>query len=277
MKTLHCISGLPRSGSTLLSSILNQNPKFFAAVTDPLNNIVNNIVSSFEYNGWYQNILTNDKKIEILQNVVQTYYKDIDADVCFNTGRFWTSRLPILAMFSPNTKVICCVRDISSIINSFEKLRNNEILNPIRYLYGRGQTAYERAEILMRNDNIVGECIESFKQAYYGPFAKNLVIVEYDVLVANPQDTMKKLYASLGLEYFNHDFNNLSPIESLDDPYMPKTLHHVPKKVQAQKSKPCIPPDLWNRFSGMEFWRYETKIEEHPQKSNFNGFAFSKK
>lgn len=33
---LHLISGLPRSGSTLLSAILRQNPRFSAGVTTPV-------------------------------------------------------------------------------------------------------------------------------------------------------------------------------------------------------------------------------------------------
>ena len=33
---LHFISGLPRSGSTLLAGILRQNPRFHAAMTGPV-------------------------------------------------------------------------------------------------------------------------------------------------------------------------------------------------------------------------------------------------
>jgi sulfotransferase len=33
---IHFISGLPRSGSTLLSAILRQNPRFHAGMTGPV-------------------------------------------------------------------------------------------------------------------------------------------------------------------------------------------------------------------------------------------------
>ena len=33
---IHFISGLPRSGSTLLAGILRQNPRFHAAMTGPV-------------------------------------------------------------------------------------------------------------------------------------------------------------------------------------------------------------------------------------------------
>ncbi|MFS4516638.1 sulfotransferase, partial [Delftia tsuruhatensis] len=40
-RTLHFISGLPRSGSTLLAGILRQNPRFHAAMSSPVAGLVN--------------------------------------------------------------------------------------------------------------------------------------------------------------------------------------------------------------------------------------------
>src|ERR1700730_13697403 len=39
-RKFHFISGLPRSGSTLLAAILNQNPRFRAGMTSPLADIM---------------------------------------------------------------------------------------------------------------------------------------------------------------------------------------------------------------------------------------------
>ncbi|EUA91313.1 sulfotransferase [Mycobacterium ulcerans] len=36
MKAIHFISGLPRSGSTLLAALLRQNPRFQAGMSGPL-------------------------------------------------------------------------------------------------------------------------------------------------------------------------------------------------------------------------------------------------
>ncbi|MGH8137248.1 MAG: sulfotransferase, partial [Steroidobacteraceae bacterium] len=41
----HFISGLPRSGSTLLSAILKQNPRFHAGMTSPLGDMVSTLVA----------------------------------------------------------------------------------------------------------------------------------------------------------------------------------------------------------------------------------------
>jgi sulfotransferase len=41
VKQLHFISGLPRSGSTLLASILRQTPQFHAAMSSPVAPMMN--------------------------------------------------------------------------------------------------------------------------------------------------------------------------------------------------------------------------------------------
>ncbi len=41
MTNYHFITGLPRSGSTLLAAILRQNPRFHAGMTSPVGALVN--------------------------------------------------------------------------------------------------------------------------------------------------------------------------------------------------------------------------------------------
>ena len=46
MRRLHLISGLPRSGSTLLAGILRQNPRFSAAMTGPAGSLVTTLLNA---------------------------------------------------------------------------------------------------------------------------------------------------------------------------------------------------------------------------------------
>ena len=43
-RTLHFISGLPRSGSTLLAGILRQNPRMHAAMSSPVAGLLNSVL-----------------------------------------------------------------------------------------------------------------------------------------------------------------------------------------------------------------------------------------
>ena len=44
----HAISGLPRSGSTLLAALLRQNPRFYAEMTSPVVGLLNGLVLRHE-------------------------------------------------------------------------------------------------------------------------------------------------------------------------------------------------------------------------------------
>ncbi|HEY2623443.1 MAG TPA: sulfotransferase, partial [Dyella sp.] len=44
-RKFHFISGLPRSGTTLLAAILNQNPRFRAGMTSPLADIMGVVIA----------------------------------------------------------------------------------------------------------------------------------------------------------------------------------------------------------------------------------------
>jgi sulfotransferase len=44
--TIHFISGLPRAGSTLLSAILPQNPRFRAGMTGPVGSLIEAMLRS---------------------------------------------------------------------------------------------------------------------------------------------------------------------------------------------------------------------------------------
>jgi hypothetical protein len=47
MKTLYFLGGLPRSGSTLLGSLLNQHSDIYVSPTSPLGDVVTDIEQSF--------------------------------------------------------------------------------------------------------------------------------------------------------------------------------------------------------------------------------------
>ena len=47
MKTLYFLGGFPRSGSTLLGSLLNQHPDIYVSPTSPLGDVVTDIEKIF--------------------------------------------------------------------------------------------------------------------------------------------------------------------------------------------------------------------------------------
>lgn len=257
MKRYHFISGLPRSGSTLLTSILNQNSKFHSDISNPLARFVRRIITESHAGPGYHLQCPEPKRFELIQNLVATYHSHIDKEVCFNTNRGWSSLLPILEQTHPESKIICCVRDIRWVLDSFEVLfRNNPFT--MSQLYGEeaAESVYTRAYSLMAPGGTIRFAYDSLKEAITGPQKKMIMILEYDQLAKNPEQTMRALYSFIGEPYFEHDFDN---VEASWDEYDLEAgiigLHKIRKEVKYIQREPILPPDLWNEFSNLEVWR----------------------
>jgi sulfotransferase len=254
-KQYYFISGLPRSGSTLLSSILKQNPRFHASISD---NLLSHFRSQIECgNAVPPNEFNEDKLKRILNATFNAYYEDINKEVIFNTNRLWTNLLPELNSLFPYTKVICCVRDINRIIDSFERMHQSNPFN-ISTVYPKDvdMNVYSRSASLMSDGGIVKLPYDSLKSAFTGQFSGMLLLVEYDILTKNPEGTMKTIYNFIGQPYFQHDFENVeNSYDEYDKNIKLKGLHTTKKRVEYKERSFILPPDVLNQFSDLEVWR----------------------
>ena len=257
MKKYHFISGLPRSGSTLLTAILNQNPKFNSNISNPLARFVRAIISESHASPGYHLQCPLEKRQELIKSLVDTYYSDVKQEVCFNTNRGWTSLLPILDQTHPDAKFICCVRDVRWVLDSFENLfRTNPFQLSKMYSENDAQSVYTRAYASMSPGHTVRFAYDSLKEAITGPQKHKIILIEYEQLARHPEQTMKALYNFIGEEYYNHDFSN---VETSYDEYDIEAgitgLHSIRKEVKFIERESILPPDLWNEFSNLEVWR----------------------
>jgi sulfotransferase len=251
------IAGLPRSGSTLLSSILIQNPNIHSDVTSPVYGIFNQILSA-DYNTT-NDLITDEKCKQILRSVVTIAYNDIQQPIIFDLNRLWTTKLDVLFDIFPDTKIVCCVRDIVSILNSFEHLfQANKFKNAGMIYGGYIDTVYHRCDNLMNWSGVVGSALCGLKQALASSYREKIRFIEYDDLVSNPKEELRALYDFLDIEWFNHQFTDIKGVEtakiSIDTSL--KGLHVVRPVIAKIERNISLPTDLINNYSNMESWRY---------------------
>jgi sulfotransferase len=257
MKKYHFISGLPRSGANILNSILNQNPKFHATTSNPLARFVRQIINESNYLPEYQLQCSQEKQIGLLQNLIDTYHSEPDKQVFFNTNTLWTGLLPALEQISPESRVICCVRDINEILNSFEKLfRSNPFVVSKFYTENQAETVYTRSVAAMTSGSPLRSAYDSLKEAITGYQKYMVMVLEYRYLTTDPESAMKSVYNFINEPYYMHDFENLA---SLDESYSMYAgipgLYQVRKKVERNNQPMILPPDIINQFHGLEVWR----------------------
>src|SRR5215475_4066140 len=70
----HFISGLPRSGSTLLAAILNQNPRFRAGMTSPLADIMGVVMAEASSKNDFSFDVSDDQRVALLRGLVENFY-----------------------------------------------------------------------------------------------------------------------------------------------------------------------------------------------------------
>lgn len=258
MKRIHFIAGLPRSGSTLLGAILNQNPKFRAGMSSPLNTVINALEGSTHPSNEYSVFLSNEYIENLYKQSFHLYYPNVE--VAFDTNRAWASRMHLLTRLFPDAKFLCCVRNLAWVFDSFERLanKNSGQLNKLYSDASERRNVYSRVEALARPDRTVGFAYNCLREAYFGQEAHRLLLIDYEVICKFPSRVMGIIYEFLSEEYFDHDFDNVAySAKEFDNNLGVQGLHDVKTKVEYRERRTILPPDLFETYYGNSFWETE--------------------
>jgi hypothetical protein len=76
MPAIHFISGLPRSGSTLLAALLRQNPRFEAGMSGPLAGLFGALLTEMSARNEFSIFIDDAKRERILHGLFDSYYAD---------------------------------------------------------------------------------------------------------------------------------------------------------------------------------------------------------
>jgi sulfotransferase len=264
-KKYNFISGLPRSGSTLLSTILNQNPRFTASISDPLHDFVKSKITAVNTNVGMKDVVPDERLLDLMRSDFDAFYKN-DNEVCFNTNRAWTADTTMLKKLYPDFKMIVTIRSIPWILDSFERLHRKNPLQ-IKPLYDHVDwpSVYERCHMLMGNipnhSARVKGPLDFVKQAVFSDEKEHIIFVEYEALASHPYEVMKHIYEFIGEPWFEHDFSETeASYDNYDADAKIEGLHKVRKNVELISRDSILPSDLFQMYAEQDFW----KAESHP-------------
>lgn len=263
-KTFSFMSGVPRSGSTLLCSILNQNESLYATYTSPLLDLL-----FLNEQKWRNNPSVISNKIpeqltNISEAIINGSWEHVPQNIIIDKHRAWGRNLQAInQIFKIKPKVIITVRDIPSIIASFMRLLRESNQNPnyidaILKQRGKFLTDANRADLLWKE--YIFDTWDSFKTAY--EFDKTcLLLVDYDDLINNPENELNRVYDFLELPKYKHDFNNIVNKDSDDDlvAWGLEGLHTIRPKLEKTCKSPneILGDSIYNKYKNMrlEFWK----------------------
>jgi sulfotransferase len=259
LKTYHFIAGLPRSGSTLLGALLLQNPRFHAGMTSPVGSIFTSLLQQFAAGSEFGSVISREQRRRLLHGVFESYYADkAGKDVVFDTNRLWCARMPALLDLFPQAKVIACVRNVAWVMDSIERLYRADPYENTKLFADETErnTVASRVDTLAQRNRLVGFAWSALKEAYYGEHAGSMLVVEYELLTQAPERVMRLVYDFIGEPWFEHDFENVEyDAPEFDEALGLSGLHRVRRKVSVEARRTILPPDLFEQYAGLSFWK----------------------
>lgn len=232
MKTLYFLGGLPRSGSTLLGSLLNQHSDIYASPTSPLGDIVSDIEKSFNRVDTQFTFSRKEISYNVYKAVLANFYNHIPKSTILDKHRFWGKNLDTVKMFLSNKpKIVATYRSIPEVITSYISLiersqqQDNFIDNHLRK-DNLPITNNNRAEYIWRY--YVSPSYESMICGI-NKYPEWVHLVEYNSLIENPQEELNKIYEFLEVSPQVNNFNQIENAcgEQKDEAWGLKGLHDI--------------------------------------------------
>ena len=247
-KTLHFLSGIPRSGSTVLAAILNQNPATHVSTTSGLVHALDGLANTWHSAGLLnENDPNREKLAQTMRGCIDAFYEETDKPVIIDKSRGWPIPQIMGAMnqvLDRQVRVIATVRPVPDCMASFVRVAKPEDLDEFMY---SGQLA----------DHLKAAYLSL--EAGYKAMPENFLFVEYDKLLADPKEQLERIHAFLDLPAYDYDFGNIDGSSVKEDD---ENLHgyagmHDVKPVLAKqhndKSKDLL-KHHYNQFCQPEFW-----------------------
>ncbi len=260
-KNYYFISGLPRSGSTLLANILAQNPRFYASSTSGILDIIFGVRNSWDNLVEFKASPNPEAKKRVMCGILENYYADVPQPVIFDKSRGWLSLIEMAEyILDQKVKILVPVRDVRDVLASFEKLWRNAskesqvATEPGRYF--EFQSVQGRVKVWAEGDQPFGLAYKRIVDAIQRGFADRMYFVKFEDLTTNPQETLEKIYTFLGEEPFKHDFDNVEQVTFEDDSVHGfKDLHKIRKKVEPMKPQwPTVLGRFAEEYSKFNIW-----------------------
>lgn len=263
------MSGLPRSGSTLLRSILNQNPSLHSG---PISPSVELLYYTDKYFQSSEMLLASPNPqgcYDVLSNIMDHFYRNImekegkskiiefNRAIPNNIERFRT-------YIKEDVRIVCPVRSIPEILASFISLihKNSDKVSFVdQYLIDNKIEVNDntRCDYLMSDYGIVGQALFAMSRPYLRGEEGLLKIVEYDDLVTRTDEVMNEIYDFWGLERWEHKYENLENKYPENDifQYNLDGMHTIGRTIKKTCKKPeeVLSQEIIEKYSGMEYWR----------------------
>jgi sulfotransferase len=244
MKEIHFLTGLPRSGNTLLGSIINQNPNLNLTANSILTDIIYQLYllkNSIVFN----NFPDHDSLDNVIKNVFNNYYKNWKAKFIIDRSVWGTpANLKLLKSIVKKPKFIILYRPILECLASFIKIE-------------KPSNVREKCHELMQEEGMIGKSLWSIKNIIKEK--ENYIVIKYSNLIKTPIKETNKIYEFLNIDKFNHIFKKFNDFSAnnikYNDSVLNAPLHKIRTnqiKLNKYKIEDYLPADIIKQYSNLD-------------------------
>jgi len=245
-KTFFFMAGLPRSGSTLLSAILNQNPDIYVSANSDVASLMLALHKTASVSESFHAGFEPIGYRNIIEKLPETFYSHIDKSYIIDKNRTWGTleNLQLASAFTDKVKIIAPVRPLLEILASFvnlaEKNPNNFIDKfvpnyPVSDFRAKNDA---RCDALMAANHQIEMNILSIASALHPEHREKFEFVAYADLISKPEKVLDSIYDFLEIPRFAHTYENLNwnlmPNEA--QVYGIPNLHKIRSKIDKSKT-----------------------------------------
>lgn len=243
------MSGLPRSGSTLLMNILAQNPNIQPSGTSGLIEVIqgmrNQYTNSINVKA-QDDAEMNRRFTNAAIGAIRGWGHSSEAEIYVDKSRGWPQHYEFLQTIGFQPLMIVTVRDLRAVLSSMEKLyrKNSLRVDPTIWADARRAQSTEGRVQLWAGGAPVGDAASQIQDLIHRGHAENVLFVRYEDLISNPSGIMLQVYDYIDEEPYDHDFENIEQVTQEDD-----RLHGIP---DLHNIRPQIAPvaEDWDEILG---------------------------
>lgn len=257
------LSGLPRTGSTVLGTLLSQHPSLHPTRTSCVRDLLN-YVKKFNLgeSPYFDTKDPHSPAWGMMRGMLYGAYEGVSKEIVIEKDRGWASDVALIRRLTEtDPKILSPVRSIPEIISSFILISRkigatSKIEDEVR-LAGRVSNAWTLSRVIW--EKYVYASWKVFK-AGYEQDPDCFLLLEYDDIVGKPEETTALICDYLSIDPWSPATTGLlNPNPENDFIYGMPGLHAVKSKLE-RTSPPAwevLGDECYNFWASknLEFWR----------------------
>lgn len=233
-KQFGLLAGLPRTGSTLLTNILAQNPKIHTEGSSLLCQLMWDMMQTCRnYPALEANNRLHTEK-DILSELPSLYYRQIQKPIILDKCRTWSHPANVFMWrenVNKNQKIVVLVRPLQDVVKSLVSLRIKNDWSDDLY-----------ADLLVPGSEPICRAADAIYRGKQLP-QENFLYIDYRDLVSSPLAVLDLIYEFFGWDKFPHSIKKIKQHHHENDAvHGLNGMHEIRPQISVRKIDIELPP-----------------------------------